>query len=362
MTLDIAIVGGGIAGLSLATALAQTDREVAIFDARDYFGGRICAFSSNEAEQISFDLGPSWVWPEDQPLLAALLRKHDLPTMEQPCEGANLYQASANAAAQRFVDPSIYAGAYRLRDGLDALVSAMLETLPAARHSKHRLLSLQNRDTHIALEFEVNESAPRTVLAKQVALLLPPRLVAQSLQFDPALSPRILRLMRETPTWMAGHAKVVAHYPTAFWREQGLSGNAFCSYPEATLGEIYDASHSAIKSAALAGFFALSAAQRERLRGELEGRVIAQLTHLFGAPAAEPKRVVIKDWARDTLTATPQDWQIPAAHPVYGNRYLRLAHWEDKLYFGGSETAQRFGGYLEGALQSAQTVYRQMQL
>jgi monoamine oxidase len=60
------------------------------------------------------------------------------------------------------------------------------------------------------------------------------------------------------------------------------------------------------------------------------------------------------------LSFIPQitDDRLPLfEHPIDGYRSLQLDHWQDKLYFGGTETAGRAGGYLEGALEASDRVF-----
>jgi monoamine oxidase len=67
---QVAIVGGGLAGLALASQLHQSGVDFQLFEARDRFGGRIAAL---ETPAGAVDLGPSWFWP-GQPRMAALLK------------------------------------------------------------------------------------------------------------------------------------------------------------------------------------------------------------------------------------------------------------------------------------------------
>ena len=55
---------------------------------------------------------------------------------------------------------------------------------------------------------------------------MPPRIAAHAISFTPNLLPDQMQALQAIPTWMAAHAKVVAVYETAFWRQMGLSGDA----------------------------------------------------------------------------------------------------------------------------------------
>ncbi len=219
-----------------------------------------------------------------------------------------------------------------------------------------RLLQVADRGDHIALTFSVNGER-HTITARQVVLSVPPRLIVETVRFEPALSDKLAAVCQATPTWMAGQAKAAIAYPEAFWRRRGWSGNALAAYPGAILSEIYDAGDPQSDSAVLFGFFGIPAVLREQYRHQLPELVANHLASVYGRSAAIPVDLQIQDWSREPFTATDADSVLPATHPAYGHRWLQLDLWNDKLYFSGSETAVDQGGYLEGALVAADRVY-----
>lgn len=62
-------------------------------------------------------------------------------------------------------------------------------------------------------------------------MALPPALALERIDFGDALTIDLVRLARSTPVWMGAVAKVVARYPSAFWRDEGPSSRRA---PEAT--------------------------------------------------------------------------------------------------------------------------------
>ena len=66
----------------------------------------------------------------------------------------------------------------------------------------------------------------------------------------------------------------------------------------------------------------------------------------------------MKDWAFDPYTSTEADKAPLYAHPVYGLPTAMNGLWNDTLHFAGTEVAQDFGGYLEGALEAAEAAVR----
>ena len=59
----IAIIGGGISGLSAANYAAKKGHEVHIFEKNDSLGGRARQFKTENG--FTFDMGPSWYWMPD---------------------------------------------------------------------------------------------------------------------------------------------------------------------------------------------------------------------------------------------------------------------------------------------------------
>lgn len=363
-TLDVAIIGGGLAGLYLAHLLTEqrgeswARRNVAVFDARSRCGGRIYGLSL-EGEGQHLDLGPSWVWPDDQPLISRLIAKFQLPLLRQWQQGSALYQPHRETPPQRYRDEQTYAGACRLVGGTVKLVEAIANTLPVSViKTGYQLRDLRDDDSHVTLHFQSDVAPePVEIQARQVILAMPPRLAESSLNFSPTLPSELRSLMQGTPTWMAGQAKVALQYTHPFWREQGFSGAALANYPGAMLGEVFDACGVQSRPAGLGAFMALPPSSRKEWQDDLPPLIMDQLIRLFGQEAASPVQMQVKDWAHDRFTATPKDMEPLFEHPQYGHRWLELDHWNDKLFLCGSETSRQAGGYMEGALHSAERVF-----
>jgi monoamine oxidase len=235
--------------------------------------------------------------------------------------------------------------------GTGAFVSALVHALPLERlHLGCRVTRITMRENGVTLSF-VTGGEDREFTAMQVILALPPRLLASMIAFEPALEHETLELWRQTPTWMAPHAKFFALYDQAFWRESGLSGTAQSGV--GPLVEIHDAT-TASGAAALFGFVGLNRAQRVAVGEEALVRAsVGQLVRLFGSRAAQPRATLIKDWAGDLLTSTEAD-QTAEGHPVPSNGPWVSGVWAQRLSLAGSETSATDPGYLAGALDAAE--------
>ncbi|MEM1245589.1 MAG: FAD-dependent oxidoreductase [Acidobacteriota bacterium] len=350
----VAIVGGGLTGLSLAEHLHRRGIDWCLLEARDRLGGRISGerVVGNGGDEV-FDLGPSWFWP-GQPRMHALVERLELEVFPQHAQGDGLFE-DERGAQMKGPGFATMRGSLRVRGGMTALVDGVSARLPDERlHLGQTVQCIQNASAN-GLSVQGSEERPIAV-AEHVILALPPR-VAAGLTLRPALSEAARRSLLEIPSWMAGQAKFVAVYEEAFWRDQGLSGDAMSR--RGPLAEIHDASLPG-GSSALFGFVGWPPDVR---LGDPEGLVAAavdQLARLFGENARSTVRTLLKDWAADAETAVPEDSAPLHGHPAYGMQRSLEGLWNGTLHFAATELAPRCGGYLEGALESADETAQQL--
>jgi monoamine oxidase len=315
---DICIVGAGLCGVLLASALKADGRDVLLLEARDRVGGRVLSYKG-------FDLGPSWIWPHNARMLA-LLDRLGLRAFPQHTVGRLVFE-DASGAVRRDLDFATMGGALRVEGGLSRVTQALVDELGDCLRLACPVRSVAEEADDVTIT-----TAAGVIHAKRVVIALPPRL-ASGLGVP----------VPDVPTWMAGHAKLVAIYPTPFWRAEGLNGDAISHC--GPLAEIHDASPAELGMGAVFGFARVGAARQTGF----QEAAIAQLVRLFGPKAKIYDEIVIKDWSIDGATATDADRTPPAAHPSY----QPLASTR-RLIFAGTEVAPEDGGFLEGALASAE--------
>lgn len=351
MHTQVAIVGGGLAGLVAARRLYEAGIDFRLLEARDRLGGRILSLDADGYPAADgFDVGPSWFWPDMQPEMDELVRTLGLTAFPQHEEGDMLVERTAREGARRVRAMRQEPSSMRLSGGAGALVTALSAGLPSFRlclGAKVTQMSIVGRS--IALFVSGQDSTAQRVEAAQVILAAPPRLLAATLSFEPVLDPRSLSKWLDTPTWMAPHAKFVAVYERPFWRDDGLSGAAQ-SYI-GPLVEIHDAT-TASGRAALFGFVGVDAARREAMGDKvLIDAAMAQLARIFGPRAADPTATLFKDWSADALTATVAD-RVSGGHPAASREPWLHAPWTDLLTLASSETSLAAPGYLAGAVEA----------
>ncbi|MEL7361319.1 MAG: FAD-dependent oxidoreductase [Bacteroidota bacterium] len=359
MQTDVAIVGGGLAGLCAARLLHRAGVGFVLLEARDRLGGRVLTVDdAGQPSEDGFDLGPSWYWPRVQPDIAALIAELDLPAFGQRTDGDVIFERMSREGPQRYPGIAQDQGiaqeqqTARLVGGTGALVRALASEIPPERvllSAKVTALALTSGGVELAVRREGERV--ETLRAAQVIAALPPRLLNATVSFTPELPVATAQRWQDTPTWMAPHAKFFALYDRPFWREAGLSGTAQSLV--GPLAEIHDAT-TASGAAALFGFLGTSAEQRATLgEAALVRACLDQLGRMFGAEARTPRATLLKDWAADPLTATAAD-QTRGGHPVPKSGGWVAGPWRERLELGGSETSPVEPGYLSGAVVAAE--------
>jgi monoamine oxidase len=353
--LDTAIVGGGLCGVVLARSLYRQGRAVALFEARDRLGGRILSVEGS-GSGMAMDLGPTWFWPDTQPLMKNLVAELELASIPQHDDGSHLHLNDPDKAPDRVEGKELHAGARRLPDGMAQLIDTLAAELPPGLvHFNHALAEVVDGGDHVVLTLAAGDDVIE-IKARHAVLAIPPRLLDQDVRFQPDLDEATREAMRGTETWMAAQAKVVVPYARAFWREAGQSGNAFVTHEQAVIGEIFDACDGNPGNAALGGFLALSPELRADFSVGLPLLMASQLVQVFGA-ALEPIEQHYQDWATEPFTCSARDRTASRGeHAGIANPMLRRPLWDGRLHLAGSETAAGGAGYLEGALEAARRI------
>ena len=345
MSAQILVVGGGLSGLTAARALHQAGIGFRLVEARDRLGGRILSVDTSGSGPGPFDLGPSWFWPGMQPDFANFVEAEGVKSFPQADADDLLFQRGPGSV-QRYSGMRQEPPSMRMGGGTAALVTALARDLPPDA------IHLNTRVTHMALTSSgVDVTTDGGCLSAQhVLLAAPPRLMAAQITFDPPMPAPVVRLWQGTPTWMAPHAKFVAVYDHAFWRDAGLSGAARSQ--TGPLVEIHDAT-TMEGQPALFGFVGVPAEARARAGdAAVIAACVQQMGQLFGPPAARPKAMLYKDWAADPLIATSDDLTA-GDHPTPTRHPWVEGAWQRHLTLIGSETSRTEPGYLAGAHEAA---------
>lgn len=350
MAVPVVIIGGGLAGLYAGYLLKRHNIAFKILEACDRPGGRILSkpYSENSDIQHGLDLGPTWFWPH-QTEVFTLLESLKIEIFEQYNQGEALFEADSNSPVERFA-PS-YMASMRVVGGMGRLIHLLLKDLPV--HSIEFGYAVSAiRSTKNGWEISCDDVDKDNLVADNVIVAAPPRVIIDKLEVSTQVLQSLFTALSKVPTWMAAQAKFVASYKTPFWREQGLSGQAFSRV--GPMVEIHDASAADNDSFALFGFIGIPVVNRLAIpHDQLEHACLTQLLKVFGHQALNVENHYLVDWAKNKFIASSHDISEPPSHPYIDLAPYRQMMIDNRLVFGCSEVATQDPGYLRGAIVAA---------
>ena len=239
----IIVIGAGLSGLVAAHCLVRAGRDVLVLEGRSRLGGRVHS-GRNPSGVYQGDLGPSWIWPDAQPDLAGWIRDLGLTIFPQYQDGDVILDDGAQGI-QRVRAPA-QPGTYRIRGGPQAMVDALAHGMEGVIRTGTRVTAIQTGQDRVSVH-----TTQGTYDADRIILAIPPRLAA-ALDWQPGLPVPVATALGAVPTWMAPHAKVLALFDRAVWKENGLSGRIVSR--AGPLVEAHDLSEPDTYGAALYGF------------------------------------------------------------------------------------------------------------
>jgi monoamine oxidase len=182
---------------------------------------------------------------------------------------------------------------------------------------------------------------------RRTIVTVPPALAGR-LDYHPILPAWRDQLTQRVPAGTV--VKCFATYPTPFWRDHGLNGQAISDTGPVKV--TFDVSPPGAEVGILLGFVEAGEARRwqrlpdeQRRKGVLDGFV-----RYFGGQAATPITYLEKDWSAEEFTRGCYGAGFgPGVWTNYGpvlRESIGLIHW------AGAEYATEWSGYMEGAVRS----------
>jgi monoamine oxidase len=185
--------------------------------------------------------------------------------------------------------------------------------------------------------------------ARRVIIALPPVLAAR-IDYQPAMPSRRVQFWQK---WFMGSViKAYAIYDRPFWRAHGLNGLAVGNqgYAQVT----FDNSPADGKAGMLMGFVAGNQARvlQDLPEAERGALILREFAAYFGEEALEARQYLDKSWADEAWSqGCYVGHPAPNTLSVAGELIRRP---EGRIHWAGTETAEAWNGYIEGAIRSGE--------
>jgi monoamine oxidase len=233
----------------------------------------------------------------------------------------------------------------RIVGGSQAIALRLAERIGTDR----LLLSTPVREVSWGPETVRAESPSVAVEARRAVLTGPPTLLGR-ISYDPPLPAVRDLLTQRVPNGAV--VKCMAVYERPFWRDDGLSGQA--ASDEGPVQVVFDNSPPSGVPGVLLAFLEGSHAVRLSSVSLEERRriVIDALAAFFGPRARSPLRYLERDWSAEEWTRGCYGGHLPPG--VWTQLGPALRRPVGPLHWAGSETGERWSGYMDGAVESGE--------
>jgi monoamine oxidase len=193
--------------------------------------------------------------------------------------------------------------------------------------------------------------------ARYAILAMPPHLTGR-IRYHPALHSSRQLLSQRVP--MGQVAKVLVCYDRPFWREKGLAGLGIGNQPWIEL--FADSSDPKSGKGVLATFVAGDRYKAWRSMSDQARRsaVLGDLAAYLGDEALSPIHYEEADWpAEPWVGGAYSAFMPPGVWTSYGDS---LAAPVGRIHWAGTEVAERWGGFFEGAILTAEAAVQTIQM
>jgi len=230
----------------------------------------------------------------------------------------------------------------RLVEGFETLVQRMLEPLRGALLLGRPVQVVEHGGDGVCVRAQ-----DVVVTARRVVMAIPPNQIAR-IAFQPLLPRRRMWTMQRMP--MGAVIKCFALYERPFWRECTMT---VPDPDELIVDHVLEATSHDGRHPALVAFIAGADAVRWSDEGPERRRqaVLENLARVFGAEALRPCAFFDHDWQLEPYIGGGYNCYAPPGVMTAG--YAALDEPIGRIHFAGTEMAQVYEGYVEGALESA---------
>ena len=346
---DLIIIGAGLCGLTLAYRLRATPLDLLILEARDRSGGRI--LTTRYPDQTHLEMGATWLGKKHRQLVQ-LLEALALPVIPQKMGPKAIYEAISTSPPMLVDLPESDDPSYKIQGGTGKIIDTLLGKINTETiQFQQAVHALSDQGEKILVETETAQYTAPIVIST-----LPPYLLANSISSSPPLPKDFQQIANSTHTWMGESIKIALRFKQAFWQAANSSGTIVSNV--GPIPELYDHSDEQSGQYSLIGFlnasyFSVTKAQRLDI-------ILQQLRKYYGDQVDLLEHYEEVVWAQEpyTFRAYPQSL-LPHQHN--GHPIFQEALMGGKLHLGGSETAQHFPGYMEGAVARANALAKEVE-
>ncbi len=254
-----------------------------------------------------------------------------------------LFYLNAGGGLERLAGVSGGAQERRFIGGAQQISEHLAEPLGKRLILDAPVLSIEQTDSSVRVR-----TARGDCIGRQVIVSIPPTLAGR-IDYAPSLPSLRDQLTQRMP--MGSVIKCVAVYESPFWRKAGLSGEFLSDRDPIRL--CFDECSHDTRQAALVGFM-LGRSAREHCEQPEERRdaALGSFARAFGPKARDCVAYADKNWIEDRWSGGGYAGLMPPGALTECGDALRKPC--GRIHWAGTETATRWAGYMDGALEAGE--------
>ena len=239
----------------------------------------------------------------------------------------------------------------RVEGGMQPVAERLASLLPdGTMRLFHAVTSIAQHDDGVRIGVSA-PAGPTEIDADRIVVAVPPTLAGR-IAYDPPLGAQRDQLVQHMP--QGSVVKFHVLYEEPWWRDEGLSGMVLA--PGEPIGVTFDCTPPAGRPGLISGFFEgpAAVAAGEQTMEERRDVVVDVLARAMGERARDVAGYVDRDWSAEPFTRGCYGAHLPpGAWTVYGPALRRPV---GRIHWAGTETAEHWTGYIDGAIDSGQRV------
>jgi monoamine oxidase len=344
----IIIIGAGLSGLVSAYHLKKQNIPFIILESQDRVGGRI--FTKITENKAPIEMGATWFGQQHQNLIK-LLNELEIAAFPQ-FQSQFYFYDDQNSPHHGKYELAPQEPSYRIAGGSIHLINRLIEEIGKQNIlTNHKVKEVKSDDGKLLLKIDSKKS----IKAEQVIISVPPKIWVNQFHFKPELPKELTETAKNTQTWMEDSIKAAVEFSEPFWREDQHPSTIMSNY--GPFIECYDHSNQQESKFALCGF--LNPAFKEIEKEERERLVLQQLSTILGEKALEALSYHEYVWSEDDLVKWPKDIFMQP-HQNNGHPIFRKPSFNHQLIISSSESASRYPGYMDGAVEAGENAFKQV--
>ncbi|RMF11632.1 MAG: FAD-dependent oxidoreductase [Candidatus Dadabacteria bacterium] len=238
----------------------------------------------------------------------------------------------------------------RFEGGSQVLSLTLAERLGSALHLATPVRAIRQRTDHADIV-----TARGTLRARRVVIAMMPSDIGR-IAVEPGWSRARAELIRRwTLLPRLPIVKCALAYSRPFWRDKGLNGAM--QSDRAPIQLIFDNSPADGSAGVLSCFLSIAEAPELADRRTRPERLAREVARYFGPEGLEPIDYVEKDWAADPWSTSCLSPLVPGVISEFGPTLRKP---EGRIHFAGTETAEAWCGFMDGAVRAGERAAREV--